>query len=356
MTQKKKQPIPLELPTREKAEGLPKTVFTQSQRVPFLLTLLQQRAQFEQQRGSFQQSFESQRERMRKDYISKIQQKRDSRVLVYYSHGLLDFNEIDMFNELFFRINKIPRLDLYLFSNGGIIDAAYKIVRLCREHCTENLGVIIPYRAKSAATLIALGADDVIMGPASELGPIDPMVQTKDLMGRDVLIPARSVKKGIEYVESRIEEDPERALLFIPLIEKIDLAMIGAYDLAMESSVQYVEELLRENRHPEAQKNASEKAIKLTTQYFSHGFVIDRNVTKDELGLKVLFSEEDEELWEYIWNLHKIYDMQIKDSHGRIRAFFETVDFALISKRQSQQQSEMLPSVPSNIPLLGEKK
>jgi hypothetical protein len=344
MTQKKKGPIPLELPTQEKTEGLPQTVVAPSQRVPFLLTLWQQKAQFEQQRDSFQQSFESQRERIRKEYISKIQQKRDSRVLVYYSHGLLDFDEVDMFNELFFGINKVPRLDLYLFSNGGIIDAAYKIVRLCREHCTEDFGVIIPYRAKSAATLIALGADEVIMGPVSELGPIDPMVQTKDLMGRDVLIPAQSVKKGIEYIESRIEQDPERAILFAPLVEKIDLAMIGAYDLAMESSVQYVEELLRENRHPEARKNASEKAMKLTTQYFSHGFVIDRKVAKDELGLKVLFSEEDEELWEYIWNLHKIYDMQIKDSHGRIKTFFETINFALIGERPPQQQAEMLPS------------
>lgn len=33
---------------------------------------------------------------------------------------------------------------------------------------------MVPYKAHSAATLIAIGCDEIVMGSKSELGPIDP--------------------------------------------------------------------------------------------------------------------------------------------------------------------------------------
>ncbi len=59
-------------------------------------------------------------------------------------------------------------------SPGGSGETAEKIIEMCRRHCTDTFRVIVPNKAKSAATLTAFGADRIVMGYCSELGPIDP--------------------------------------------------------------------------------------------------------------------------------------------------------------------------------------
>jgi hypothetical protein len=71
------------------------------------------------------------------------------------------------------RIGKVPKLDLYLYSRGGAVEVPGRIVSMLREYA-EELVVLIPYRAQSAATLIVLGCDAIVMGSKAELGPSDP--------------------------------------------------------------------------------------------------------------------------------------------------------------------------------------
>jgi ClpP class serine protease len=68
---------------------------------------------------------------------------------------------------------KSSRIDLFLYSRGGAIEVPWRMITMLREHC-NHLSVLIPYRALSAATLIALGCDEIVMGGKAELGPIDP--------------------------------------------------------------------------------------------------------------------------------------------------------------------------------------
>jgi membrane-bound ClpP family serine protease len=70
-------------------------------------------------------------------------------------------------------------IDIWLESPGGDAHSAYKLILDLRSRCT-NLCVIIPDCAKSAATLIALGADCIYMAPAAELGPLDVQLQHPD--------------------------------------------------------------------------------------------------------------------------------------------------------------------------------
>jgi len=72
----------------------------------------------------------------------------------------------------------IPKLDIFLVSNGGSGTVPWRLVSLFREFASE-LGVLIPYRAYSAASLLALGADEIVMHPFAELGPIDPTVSNE---------------------------------------------------------------------------------------------------------------------------------------------------------------------------------
>ena len=64
-------------------------------------------------------------------------------------------------------------LDLILHSLGGSAEAAESLVEYLRQRF-EHIRVFVPLAAMSAATMIALAADELVMGQHSQLGPIDP--------------------------------------------------------------------------------------------------------------------------------------------------------------------------------------
>ncbi len=72
-------------------------------------------------------------------------------------------------------------LALVISSPGGYPLAAEKIIRICKSYSgTGTFVALVPGAAKSAATMICLGADRIAMGPSSELGPVDPQVLKDD--------------------------------------------------------------------------------------------------------------------------------------------------------------------------------
>lgn len=67
-------------------------------------------------------------------------------------------------------------MHLLLWFPGGDGESAVRMVRSMLHRCHE-LTVVVPDQAKSAATLLALGAHHIAMGPTSDLGPVDPQIQ-----------------------------------------------------------------------------------------------------------------------------------------------------------------------------------
>lgn len=65
------------------------------------------------------------------------------------------------------------QLDLILTSPGGTAEATESIVSYLRTRF-DHIRVFVPVAAMSAATMMALGADEIVMGAHSQLGPIDP--------------------------------------------------------------------------------------------------------------------------------------------------------------------------------------
>jgi len=66
-------------------------------------------------------------------------------------------------------------IDVLIHSAGGDALTAWKLMSLLRERF-DTVGVLVPYMAFSAATIFALGADEIVMHPNASLGPIDPQV------------------------------------------------------------------------------------------------------------------------------------------------------------------------------------
>ena len=69
----------------------------------------------------------------------------------------------------------VEKLDIFLCSNGGSGTVPWRLVSVFREFA-KSFCVLVPYRAYSAASLVALGADEIVMHPFAELGPIDSTV------------------------------------------------------------------------------------------------------------------------------------------------------------------------------------
>lgn len=218
------------------------------------------------------------------------------------------------------------RLDLFLLSPGGFADAGHKMATLCRAQAIGSFGVLIPYYAKSAATLLCLGADELVMGPASEIGPIDPRIQVPDQYGRAVNVSAVSLREALELLQRRVEGRPENALLYAPLLDKVDLNLIGEYERALKSSQQIAETQLSRYMLKGDPAKAAEVAAKLSTEYFSHGHAIERTEARDILGLQIV--DPPPAMWDAMWQLHKHYSALIENSPstGRIHAIFESED------------------------------
>ncbi len=312
-----KKPEPIPLPSEERT-----TVPTKRFQEPYFITLRKQKQQYFQ-------SYEQQRRTDRLERIKAIQEKRKSKLIVYYSVNLLDFNDAKLLAELFQSIGKQERLDLFLLSPGGFVDPAFKMAKLCRSFAKKKFSVIIPYYAKSAATLLSLGSDELVMGYPSEIGPIDPRIRVKDNYGREINVSATAIKDALKVIEDLSKGAPEKSLKYMPLIEKINLDTLGEYERALKASQQYAQILLESGRLLKDKTKAKEVAENLATGYYSHGYAIYAEEAKNKLNFNVIFIE-DEKDWAPIWQLYNLYEAFIEDSKTDreiVTTIFESEEF-----------------------------
>lgn len=256
--------------------------------------------------------------------LEELQKKLDnSKVFsLIYPRGIsIEQSDVDEIYDRLKTMGSADRIDLMLFSYGGDADAAYKMVTVLREFCKE-LRVIVPSEAKSAATLLALGADSILMGPLSELGPVDPVVSHPML---PVMVPARAVLRFIEeYVTVLGESRTAEKLPFVP----VDPVHMGYCSLSIDSAREYANILLtRYNLKGKSRKRIDGVVNRLVggggERYASHSFVIDFSEAQ-KLGLNV--EKMSDEIHDLVWQLYKAYKRDLKElqKQKKIQVIVET--------------------------------
>lgn len=258
--------------------------------------------------------------RTRMRLISKIEKIRDSRVIVYYT-GDRRHQEIRIASDIhpfFFKhlqkINEVEKIDLFLYSPGGITMAGYGLVSLVREFCKE-FNVIIPFRALSCATLISIGANEIIMTKNAMLSPIDPSVQhplapTVDLGQGPRVVPV-NVEDAISFInlakeEGGLKDDSSLSKVFERLSTEVHPLTLGAVARSREQ-IRFLAQSLLEYHMNE--KDRIEKIVRtLTRERFSHNYLISRREAKKTLDLNIKDAEENQELSKAILTLHDQYD------------------------------------------------
>ena len=115
--------------------------------------------------------------------------------------GRIDREHYLVFAELVEKATSSQGVALVLSTNGGDPDAAYKIGRCLQFRYKENVSIFVPGICKSAGTLLAIAASELVFSPHGELGPLDvQMVKQDGTHGRESGL---DIEEGLAEIESR---------------------------------------------------------------------------------------------------------------------------------------------------------
>lgn len=231
-----------------------------------------------------------------------------------HARASMGTNDIPSFEAILNSLSGAEQINLLLHSPGGDATIVEKIVDMCRSHLSgahRQFRVIVPNIAKSAATVLALGADKILMGYCSELGPIDPQVpiavsgvtqwisalafvESRDKLMDEI---AAAVKKG-KPTAGLLQQ---LAGLNIPFTEEME----NWIEFAWKTAATLLDKYMLVSKFPKAhirRKKANEIAGKLLSkQLFPvHGQFIDGS-TAQKLDLEVEVLDKNDKLWELIW-------------------------------------------------------
>lgn len=117
----------------------------------------------------------------RKHLFEEIEQIIGKPLVTYFTSlhypAMIEDSDADMLEAILQKLDLSAGLVLLISSHGGYGEAAERIINVCRSASeTGEFWVIVPGKAKSAATMICFGASKILMRASSELGPIDPQI------------------------------------------------------------------------------------------------------------------------------------------------------------------------------------
>lgn len=277
----------------------------------------------------------------RVELIEQIEKERQSAVICYVTGDKDKFSTKigdDVIPILFRHLELIgnkDNIDLLLYTRGGDMVVPIRIVKTIRSFC-RKFGILIPYRAHSAGTLIALGADEIVMTKLGELTPVDPITQhpfnPRDPVDQKKVIPI-SVEDITSYLllakdKVKLQED-KMAEIYDNLTKHSYLDPRHLHPLALGNvyRAQRMIRMLSERLlglHMDTTKESNKKTIQrivneITSDICIHNYPIYRDEAK-ALGLNVAFPSD--QLDRMLWNIYEKYaeDMQLTKSFNPMQA------------------------------------
>lgn len=259
----------------------------------------------------YKASFYSSPKQVEPDFAEKVleleKELKKRVVLLWHGNSKDNYSNLDSSNYLMFARNIRQLKDnepiaVLICSPGGSGGAAFKLASLLRKHC-GGFTAIIPYYAKSAASLFSLGADKIIMSKFAELGPLDVQIWDGE---KEERFSALEVVQAIERLNNESMRAVDQQMLFWlrrsrkkvdtllplvshfvsemmqPLFDKIDTVYYTGMARNLKVAQDYAQRLLEKcGVKPD---DAKEIADKLTNSYSEHGYIVDCDELK-RIGL-----------------------------------------------------------------------
>ncbi|MGL4609980.1 MAG: SDH family Clp fold serine proteinase, partial [Trueperaceae bacterium] len=277
--------------------------------------------------------------------VQKLEEQRGSRVLLYFlgnmyqNTKMLGPEDVPWLYQVL-RTEKLhTNLDVVLHCQGGSVSAAHKIGTLFRGYC-DHLTILIPYKAHSAATLLCLGADQLVMTPLSELSPIDPHLGAHSAGEGQPAIMSNEDIRAFALMAKEWFGLEDGTLPFKLLSERVFPPTLGTFYRSRLHMISLAHELLSAHCN---QKEKRETIIQqLIAGYHAHDLAIGRAEAK-RVGLPVQHANlaEEEvllELWEACLTLcnHHTNGLILCNGH----AFLHTT----VSIEEKRTEGEMTTS------------
>ena len=270
---------------------------------------------------------------LRQPYLKAITTARSNRTVVsfFMSFGIstpLDPDDADQFEEILCNANIKNGITLLLDAPGGDGLTAERIIQICRSYSKGDFETIVAARAKSAATMVCLGSDRILMSPTSELGPIDPQVPM-DLSGSGYpeWVAAHHITKAYDELfdgaKALTDGHIEPYLQQLTKFNAVKISQLKAVtNLAEQIAVNALSRGMLKGKTSEEIKNL----IKPFTDpdiTMSHGRGIDLDQALNA-GLNVEKIELDSDLWAAVRGLY-VRSKYVVDA-GRPKKLIETLD------------------------------
>lgn len=211
---------------------------------------------------------------------------------------------ITYFEELLYDAEITKPLHLLLATPGGDGETAVRIVRAAQARCTE-LVVIVPDQAKSAGTLLALGAHGIMMSTTSDLGPVDPQFELQP--GR--LVAAKDIIAAVDNAATAVTAAPDTYPIYAALLADVNAIILQQARAGMDRTGELLQQALASNpARTEVEVGVLAAALNdaLVVRARNHGALFGIREAQ-EAGLPVLAKDPLDPQWQAIWRIWTRY-------------------------------------------------
>src|SRR5512139_290997 len=219
--------------------------------------------------------------------ISRLNTLLGGTLITYWNNprGSVCQDDVVALYELLEHIGKQQTIYLFIKSSGGSGQSSLLLVNLLRQYC-EQMVAVIPLECASAATMIALGANEIQMGPMAYLTAVDTsLTHSLSPIDRDndrVSVSLDELTRVVRLWQEQRSDSNENP--YLELFKYVHPLVIGAVDRAESLSIMLCKEILS---HHIAEENVADQiASALNSKYPSHSYPILYNEAQ-RIGLNV---------------------------------------------------------------------
>lgn len=224
----------------------------------------------------------------------------------------------------------------------------------------DHIRAVVPLAAMSAATMMALACDEIVMGAHSQLGPIDPQLTIQTPEG-----PRSAPAQAIIDQFSRAKEEcqnPANIAAWLPILRGYGPGLLAICDNQRQLAEEFATRSLEAHMfagdldaHTKAENAARWFAD--FTAFRSHGRRVSRDAAREQ-GLRIVDLEEDDALQDAMLSVHHAFNHTlagtpafkiIENHHGK--AFIQQKAHLLIQATPGvpgHPRIGGLPALPAN--------
>lgn len=266
----------------------------------------------------------------RQSLIKKIENETKRRLICFVcgEDALIKRDDTLGFVDLLTNVQQGEDLSLLLHTPGGDPDAAEKLITLVHKKVDgATLHVIVPDYAKSAGTLMALGANKIIMSDSSELGPIDPQIILEDGRGNRINHSVLCFLDAYETHEAALRANPDDPVALM-MLAKLDPATVKMFEAVRARARTFAETQLRQWMFRGGSGNVTKIANDLmdTKRFPSHGQMVGYEDAVD-MGLVADYLAPTDPVWMDYWQLYCLQRLAVKDAERLFESNYVSLVF-----------------------------